>query len=482
MQSDNQKLVLVSGLFNILHPGHFRLLQFARSQGHRLLVALQTAPTSHDSLTIDVNERLRNVRSISYVDHAFILEGSLRDCISEHKPDIVVKGWEFVDKQNPERELLDAYGGKLIFCPDQSTHVSFSKFANQPNSPFSAIKLSTNFVKRRGIDNEKIVKTIQQFSEIEVCVIGDLIVDEYINCAAVGMSREDPTLVVKPENSALFIGGAGIVARHAQELGANVNFISVTGDDQMRHYCIKQFTKAGLTSRLFVDDTRSTTKKTRYRTSGKTMLRVNDFNSHSISKDIQQSILNEFKRVCHNVDLLVLSDFNYGVLPPQLAVSLIQNASENGIPIVADSQTSSQVGNLAKFVGVSLVTPTEHEIRLTLNDFESGLVALSNKLRQMLKVKNVVVTLAQHGVLITSSDGVELEDGFENDRLPAFQASPIDVSGAGDAFMVTSALALAARESIWTASYIGAMSSAIQVSREGNIPISPDELKSILNQ
>ena len=61
--------------------------------------------------------------------------------------------------------------------------------------------------------------------------MGDLIVDEYITCQAIGMSQEEPTLVVTPVDNTSFIGGAAIVAAHAAGLGASVKLITVTGND-----------------------------------------------------------------------------------------------------------------------------------------------------------------------------------------------------------------------------------------------------------
>jgi len=46
--------------------------------------------------------------------------------------------------------------------------------------------------------------------------------------------------------------------------------------------------------------------------------------------------------------------------------------------MVADSQSSSQVGDISRFTGMELVTPTEREARLALRDFNVGLVVLGN--------------------------------------------------------------------------------------------------------
>ncbi|MFX0591110.1 hypothetical protein ACOARS_13425, partial [Glaesserella parasuis] len=73
--------------------------------------------------------------------------------------------------------------------------------------------------------------TVEKFKGLRVAVLGDLIVDEYVSCEALGMSQEDPTLVVTPIMQERFIGGAGIVASHACKLGAQVNYFSVAGKD-----------------------------------------------------------------------------------------------------------------------------------------------------------------------------------------------------------------------------------------------------------
>ena len=67
--------------------------------------------------------------------------------------------------------------------------------------------------------------------------MGDVIADEYISCDPLGMSEEDPTIVVTPISSKTFIGGAAIVAAHAASLGAQVQFFSVVGDDQTATFC-----------------------------------------------------------------------------------------------------------------------------------------------------------------------------------------------------------------------------------------------------
>ena len=460
--------------------GHLRLLKFAQSLGDKLIVAVQSQDSSPKDSIVAV-ERLNKIQLIPYVDEAFIMIEDVDHYLNKLKPDIVVKGWEFRDEDNIEENALNVYGGKLIFSPDSSTSTGFSDFLNPSPSRFGAINLPVNFLSRRQINPEQIYGVIKDFQKLKVCVLGDIIVDDYINCSAVGMSREDPTIVVKPETSSLFLGGAGIVASHARALGANVSLISVVGDDDLKGFVQEQLSNASLDCHLLIDDTRPTTKKTRYRVEGKTQLRVNDYNSHSISTELQNKILSIVSTKIRDLDLIVFSDFNYGALPASLVTKIIDLCKKQDLLMVADSQTSSQLGDLAKFEGVSLVTPTEHEARVTLGDFESGLVTLSNKLRYRLKIKNVILTLSSDGILITCSEDEKLGDDFQNDRLPAFQSSIVDASGAGDAFFISSSLSMAAGGSLWLSSYIGSIVAAIQVAREGNIPISAENIKEALS-
>src|SRR5262249_50375086 len=64
---DDQSIAFVSGNFNIVHPGHLRLLRFAAEQADRLVVGVNADDAPGVTLPQDV--RLENVRSIGFVDH-----------------------------------------------------------------------------------------------------------------------------------------------------------------------------------------------------------------------------------------------------------------------------------------------------------------------------------------------------------------------------------------------------------------------------
>ena len=112
--SNRETVAFVSGKFNVIHPGHTRLLRFAREISDYLVVCVY--PDGYvDGLLLPQSDRLESVRSNNWVDSSFILEGSLNDAISFLKPDIVVKGKEHEFRDNPEVAIVNKYGGVVRF-------------------------------------------------------------------------------------------------------------------------------------------------------------------------------------------------------------------------------------------------------------------------------------------------------------------------------------------------------------------------------
>ncbi|MDI9569364.1 MAG: PfkB family carbohydrate kinase [Pseudomonadota bacterium] len=476
--SGSKKIVFVSGSFNIIHPGHLRLLRFAKECGDYLVVAV--LDNSFPGSFIDEKLRLESIQAITWVDYSFILHDAVADFIEKLQPAYVVKGKEHEDRENPEKNALRKYGGKLIFG---SGEISFSSVdlmnTEWKEVSVSSIKKPADYPQRHSFTFQDLVAITDKMRNLKVCVLGDAIVDEYVTCDALGMSQEDPTIVVTPVARERYIGGAGIVALHARGLGADVHFLSVVGADDPADYIHGRMRAQGAHAHLFRDESRPTTLKQRFRARQKTLLRVSHLRQHAISAEIREMFFREFREVADDADLIIFADFNYGCLPQELVERIVSLGAEKGVMMVADSQSSSQVGDVSRFQGMALVTPTEREARFAVHDFESGLVILAEKLRRKGRADNVIVTLAEEGVLIHAEGTGEIE--WLTDRLPAFNTAPKDVSGAGDSFLTCTAMSMAAGADIWKSSYLGSLAAACQVGRIGNIPLSPLDLKMEIN-
>ena len=304
-------------------------------------------------------------------------------------------------------------------------------------------------------------------------VIGDLIVDEYINCEPLGLSQEDPTIVVTPIRHDRFIGGAGIVAAHAQGLGAQVNYFGVVGEDETANDALSRLKQYGVVPHLTVDHSRPTTLKQRYRANGKTLLRVSHLRQHEISRELSKIIEEQVMDALTDCNLLIFSDFNYGCLPQKLVDKILKHCKKNNICMAADSQASSQLSDISRYQGVDLVTPTEYEARLALRDHASSLVVLANKLKKISRANNIFIKLGSEGLHICapSHTGESITD-----QLPAFNNAPQDVSGAGDSMLTAASMTLAVSGDVWKAGYLGSIAAACQVGRVGNLPLTRAEL------
>lgn len=467
--------IFVSGNFNILHPGHLRLFRYAKEFGNHLVVAVESDRLAGLAAHLPENLRLEGVRSNLLVDEAFILDEPIEDIILRLRPDVVIKGKEHEERFNPEFAALQEYGGRLVFSSGETLFSSIDLIRKEFHSYDSrSISVPTEYLRRHNIKRSRLEALIRNFANLNVCVVGDLIIDEYITCEPLGMSQEDPTIVVTPVDYTRFVGGAGIVAAHAAGLGADVNFFSVSGNDLSRDYALAALTAAGVKAQLLVDENRPTTLKQRYRSKGKSLLRVSHLHQAAIPLEIQMQLLTAIESRLDNIDLLVFSDFNYGCLPQPFVDQLVTIAKDRGLLLAADSQSSSQLGDISRFSGMDIITPTEREARISTRNREDGLVVLAEQLRKQANAKNILLKLGEEGLLIHA--GNDNCDGWLTDRVEALNNSPKDVTGAGDSLLITSAMALSCGSTIWEAACLGSLAAAVQVGRVGNTPLNSKEL------
>ncbi len=468
-----KRIVFVSGNFNIVHPGHLRLLKFAAECGELLVVGVNGRPTVPSMVSPGL--RLESVRAIGFVGYAFLLLDRPEEFVAELRPAVVVKGKEHEPLDNPEKPVLDAYGGHLVFSSGEMTFSSLDLLRSEFNEyNLSTINKPLDFASRHGFTLNDLKTLLAKLAGLRVLVVGDLIIDEYIACDALGMSQEDPSIVVTPVLDERFIGGAGIVASHAAGLGSEVTLVSVTGGDAVAEFAENKLRSYGVTPILLADDSRPTTLKQRYRVGNKTLLRVSRLKQHEIDTSLQTRILEAVKPAIAKADLVVFSDFNYGCLAQPLVDAIAALCRERHLPMAADSQSSSQIGDVSRFRDMMLLKPTEREARLALRDFNSGLVVVAEAIRERTRAENVILTLGPEGLLVHANS--KRMGSIVTDRLPAFNQAPRDTAGAGDSLLVCASLALVVGADVWRSAYLGSLAAACQVGRIGNLPLTAAEI------
>lgn len=479
MNKHLNKTIFISGIFNVIHPGHLRLLKSANEMGGKLIVGILSDVIGGSAVHLREDMRLEAVKSISWVADAFIIREDIESIIERVKPDIVLKGNEHRYKSNPEKKPLEKYGGELIFTSGEE-FFSSSDLLNKESELATKDTRITNFYKaksfieRHNINRKSILSLFDKFKSLNIVVIGDLIIDEYINCQALGMSQEDPTLVVTPVETTKYLGGAGIVAAHAAALGSNVNFISVAGNDFNCDFAIKKLNDFNVSTHIYRDKFRQTTLKQRFRSNNKTLLRVSHLNQMAISENIESEILKKLDTFKDDIDIIIFSDFNYGSLPQSLVLKILNNPNFKNVFISADSQSSSQFGDISRYKGVDLISATEREVRLAIKNHEDGLVVISDMIQEQTNSKFLFLKMGSEGLIVNDKSG-DLKD-WKTDKIDALNVRPIDVAGAGDSMLVLSSIIIRSGGNAWDAAYVASVASAIQVSRVGNLPVSLDEL------
>lgn len=473
--TEPQGKALVSGKFRVIHSGHIRLFKLARELSEELVVALDISELNPD----DIAWRLQALQNIEFVNRVLTYESNIEQVLQEEKPDMVVKGSEFAQAINEEKEILSRWGGRLIFSSGDSffseRDMIFSQNEDLMNKKFP---LPQGYMQRHNISKDRLLEILKTFENIRVCVVGDLIVDEFINCHPLGMSQEEPTIVVTPIDKKRFLGGAGIVAAHCASLGAKTTLLTICGKDEAGKWSLKKSAEYGIKMIALVDSTRPTTLKQRFRSGPQTLLKLTHLRRDSISSELETRLLEKFKASIANADLVIFSDFSYGVLTSKVSSEILRISKEGKVFVAADSQSSSQMGDLSRFESADLVTSTEREARLELKDENSGLVVLAEKLRSTLNATNILLKLGGDGVII---HGIDPSGTLvATDQVPALNDAFVDTSGAGDSLLATASLCLASSATIYEATLLGSMVAAIQVSRIGNIPVGRSHVTALL--
>ena len=434
----NYRIVLCHGHFNVLHPGHLRFLQYASEQGDILLVAVlgdKLLKNEEKTKYFSQIERAEGVAALQNVEWVVILDAmSFHKVVDVVKPSVYVLGKEFEEEFAKDVQVnikqVETNNGKVLFSSGE-VHYASADFLYQPYEKIEhdRVQKFQESCYRHNIELEDLEHYIRQFQNLNLAVVGDTIVDQYIACDALGMSAEAPVIAVKELEAKEFVGGAAIVACHLRSLGAQCHFLSVVGDDQPGQFVREQLAKRGLDLCLQIDNSRPTTYKIRYMVNNQKLFRVSRLHDNSISKEIELQIISELEQLAVQLDGIVVSDFVYGVISNRLLSSIVRIAKKNKIRLFGDLQCSTQVGNILKFKEFDFLCPTEREARLALSDHESGLEKLALNILELTNTTNLLITLGTDGFVAHQAENGS--SVVKSQHFPALISNPVDVVGAG---------------------------------------------------
>lgn len=480
----DKKAIMCHGVFDVVHPGHLRHLVYAKSKADILVTSLTAdRHIKKGAMRPHVPEDLRaaNLAAYEIVDYVVIdpNETPLEN-LKIIQPDYFIKGYEYnaSGSMNPktaeEASVVEAYGGSLIFSPGDIVYSSSALINLAPPSIGDDKLLAV--MEREKVTFDSLRDTLKAMAGKTVHVVGDTIIDSITDCAMIGGQTKTPTMSVKFNERADFVGGAGIVAKHLQCAGANVIFTTLLGEDEWQKFAIKDLEDHGVKVNAIVDATRPTTNKNAIVVGGYRLLKVDTLENTSINDEVLEQFQQKIEKT--ECDALVYSDFRHGIFNKRTIPHFI-SALPEGVYKVADSQVASRWGNITEFKGFDLITPNEREARFALADQDSGIRPLSSSLYDASECKVLILKLGDRGVL-TCQDKAH-EDVRSFFTIDSFVDRVVDAVGAGDALLAYATLAHLAGGNPASATILGSMAAACEVERDGNIPIEPDFVMDKIN-
>ena len=221
-----------------------------------------------------------------------------------------------------------------------------------------------------------------------------------------------------------------------------------------------------------IDATRPTTSKNAIVAGGYRLLKIDTLDNRSISDDIVGQLAKAIAETPS--DAVVFSDFRHGMFNRRTIPRLVKAIPESAYK-VADSQVASRWGNITEFKGFDLITPNEREARFALADQDSGIRPLASALYDAAQCKTLILKLGERGVLTCRSSDHQSLDSFV--VVDSFVDRVVDAVGAGDALLAYATLSKLATGSDAIATILGSMAAACECEYDGNIPITPDDVR-----
>lgn len=476
-----QTIVQCSGCFDIVHPGHVRYLQFARQQGDVLIVTLTgDSDLSENGQQPYIPQELRaeNLAALMFVDYVHIDPSPTAESIlGQIKPDLYVKGREYEHSTDPaflaEKRVVEEYGGRIIFSSGEIVISSSELIERIPSADPGQVRRLEMVSQRYDITKDSVAATIEQFRDLHVIVVGDIVIDRYVFCDALGVASEAPMLSLAQRDQRTYVGGAAIVARHVAALGAHALLLSAGGEDESTKIVTDVLSQEGVDAHLLPSRS-SVVQKTRFLTEEHKLFKVDQGGVHPLDSVAEQRAALLLEQQSKVADAVIFCDFGYGMITRGLLGRVLPTLRQNVRILTAD--VSGGRADLGQFRNVDLLCPTEREIRSTLNDYDSGLSAVAWDLLGQTQARHLFITLEKRGMIVferSSQDRTSpaWSGRLKSELLPSFADYPVDRLGCGDAMLATATLALASGADLMHAAYLGNAAAAIEISMIGNHPV-----------
>ncbi|MDR1459100.1 MAG: PfkB family carbohydrate kinase [Bacteroidales bacterium] len=293
------------------------------------------------------------------------------------------------------------------------------------------------------IKKENVRKIFDNFSNIRVLIIGDVMLDDYITGDVTRISPEAPVPVLNIKTRYACLGGAANVALNIKSLGATPVLCSVIGKEKKSEDFLAIMKKENITD-IGVIQSENRILTTKYRAIGNNMqlLRLDDEVTHPLSQQDKNNFLEVLTDIIHSpqkIDVIIFEDYDKGIITEHIIEKVVSLAQEKSIPVLVDPKKR----NFQHYRNIDLFKPNWKELTEGLR-IGNGAWKDEHLLE---KVKQFMIEKQHKQLLLTlSGDGIVLyryeNNTFFSDHIPACLRNVTDVSGAGDTVISVAALCM----------------------------------------
>jgi D-glycero-beta-D-manno-heptose-7-phosphate kinase len=304
---------------------------------------------------------------------------------------------------------------------------------------------------------------MNSFKDKKILVLGDVILDRYLNGNVTRISPEAPVPVVDIKDEKYVPGGAANTANNIVSLGGIAHVISVVGNDTSGSLLLQEMEKVGIdTSGVLRDSSRPTIEKTRVLGQMNQMVRLDYEKIDPLDEEIENSVLKNIERAVPLVDSVVISDYGKGMISAKIVDFLRDICEKTSKKFIVDPKPR----NKDFYRNAYLITPNEKEAKEMSGeeDIENMGEVLSRKFNS-----NILITRGERGMFLYEKNGRKI-------NIPTEARDVFDVSGAGDTVAAVLSLGVASGMEIKDVAAIANTAAGIVVGKRGTSTVTIEEL------